>query len=133
MLTIVIAPAWLMLLFDLNRMFPPTTLSVIAPAWLMPMPDWLALLPMTVRSPPPAKSVSAPRLVAVPVPLAVPVIVSTLPLIKAVATTPLPVFVVPVTVTVPVCAVLPAELMTADWLTAVLPFETPLSVIVLLA
>ena len=129
----VIVPAWLMLLFERKRIFPPTTLSVILPVWLMPVPDWLALLPMTVRSPPPAQSVRAPRLVAVPVPLAVPVIVSTLPLIKAVATTPLPVFVVPVMVTVPVCAVMPAELMTADWLTAVLPFETPLIVMALFA
>ena len=66
----------MILLFDLNVMFPPTALLAMVPASTeMPVPDWFGLLPTTSRSPPPASTTTLLTRAARPVPFAVPVTV----------------------------------------------------------
>ena len=114
-------------LFEVRVRLPPTTLLTIAPA-TMPCAAWLLLLPVTVRSPPAARTVRAPRFTAppvarVPVVLLVAVTVMLLPVRVPVAVMPqrLPVVrVFPVRVTAPSDEVISWLLVMAELL-----LETP--------
>ena len=54
-------PFWVMTLFEVKSMLPPLEKLVIFPFWMMPAaPPAVVLLPMTLRLPPPARTLSLP-------------------------------------------------------------------------
>ena len=56
-----IAPFWVMTLFEEKNRLPPLERLVIVPFWMMPAaPPAVVLLPVTLRLPPPARTLSLP-------------------------------------------------------------------------
>ena len=55
------APFWVMTLFEAKNMLPPLERLVMLPFWTMPdAPPAVVLLPVTLRLPPPASTLSLP-------------------------------------------------------------------------